>query len=150
MWLQASLMVVNSFLISAFEETCKLQSFLMMVHVFVTINTVCIYCFISIIINFFCFQTRIVAKVTMSNKASGSNSMSIQSSGSKSINVADHNGELFLEQLDTGVSGTIVVMISRMWDVNATSGRYLSTDFVVSDAKVSKHTFTIMHIEWGY
>lgn len=75
----------------------------------------------------------------MSNKASGSNSMSIQSSGSKSIHVADHNGELFLEQLETGISGTIVVMISRMWDVNAVTGRYLSTDFVVSDAKVSKH-----------
>ena len=75
----------------------------------------------------------------MSNKASGSSSKSIQSSGSKSIHVADNNGELFLEQLDAGVSGAIVVMICRMWDVNAVSGRYLSTDFVVSDARVSKY-----------
>lgn len=77
---------------------------------------------------------RIAAKVTMCNKASGSSSKSIKSSG-KSIHVADHNGDLFLEQLDAGVSGAIVVMICRMWDVNAVSGRYLSTDFVVSDAR---------------
>ncbi|KAL6522924.1 hypothetical protein OROHE_016771 [Orobanche hederae] len=68
----------------------------------------------------------------MSNKASGSRS----ASGGKSIQFADDNCSLFLEQLDTGVSGTIVVMICRIWDVNATTGRYLSTDFVVCDAKV--------------
>ena len=73
----------------------------------------------------------------MYNKAWGS--MSIHSLGSKSIHVADHNGDLFLEQLDAGVSGIIVVMICRMWYVNAVSGRYLSTDFVVSDAGVSKY-----------
>ncbi|KAL6587669.1 hypothetical protein OROMI_000647 [Orobanche minor] len=33
------------------------------------------------------------------------------------------------------VTGTIEVMICRMWDVNTITGRYLSTDFVVSDAK---------------
>ncbi|KAL6559239.1 hypothetical protein OROHE_006608 [Orobanche hederae] len=69
----------------------------------------------------------------MSNKASGS----MSASGGKSIQFADDNCSLFLEQLDTGVSGTIVVMICRIWDVNATTGRYLSTDFVVCDAKVS-------------
>ena len=69
----------------------------------------------------------------MSNKASGSRS----ASGSKSIQFADDNGSLFLEQLDTDVSGTIVVMICRIWDVNARTGRYLSTDFVVCDEKVS-------------
>nr|GEZ16097.1 hypothetical protein [Tanacetum cinerariifolium] len=42
---------------------------------------------------------------------------------------------LFLYQLDVDVSGTIVVMISRMWDVNAITWCYLSTDFVFSDSK---------------
>ncbi|GKC16451.1 reverse transcriptase domain-containing protein [Tanacetum coccineum] len=43
--------------------------------------------------------------------------------------------ELLLNQLDLGVTGTIVVMICRMWDVNAATGRYLSTNFIVSDTK---------------
>ena len=77
------------------------------------------------------------SKVNMSNIASGSKS----ASGSMSIQFAEHNDNLFLEQLDTGVSSTIVVMICRMWDVNTTTGRYLSTDFVVSDAKVSYKYF---------
>ena len=72
-------------------------------------------------------------KINMSNKASGSNSAPV----SNSLQLDDHNGVLFLEQLDTGVSGSIVVMICRMWDVNTTTGRYLSTDFVACDAKVS-------------
>ncbi|GJZ33286.1 ATP-dependent DNA helicase PIF1-like protein [Tanacetum coccineum] len=42
---------------------------------------------------------------------------------------------LFLDQLDVDVTGTIVVMIGRVWDVNAVTGRYLSTNFVVSDSK---------------
>nr|GEY36748.1 hypothetical protein [Tanacetum cinerariifolium]GEY36764.1 hypothetical protein [Tanacetum cinerariifolium] len=42
---------------------------------------------------------------------------------------------LFLDQLELDVTGTIVVMIGRIWDVNAITGRYLSTDFVVSDSK---------------
>ena len=71
----------------------------------------------------------------MSNKASGSKS----ASGGKSIQFADENGDVFLEHLDTGVSGSIVVMICRIWDVNARTGWYLSTDFIVSDAKVSKN-----------
>ncbi|GKB84180.1 replication protein A 70 kDa DNA-binding subunit C-like protein [Tanacetum coccineum] len=44
---------------------------------------------------------------------------------------------LFLDQLEVDVTGTIVVMIGRVWDVNAATGRYLSTNFVVSDSKVS-------------
>ncbi|GJU89419.1 replication protein A 70 kDa DNA-binding subunit C-like protein [Tanacetum coccineum] len=43
--------------------------------------------------------------------------------------------DLFLDQLRVDVTGTIIVMIGRVWDVSAVSGRYLSTDFVVSDAK---------------
>ncbi|GJR97083.1 hypothetical protein Tco_0269257 [Tanacetum coccineum] len=42
---------------------------------------------------------------------------------------------LFLDQLEVDLTGTIVVMIGRVWDVNAVTGRYLSTDFVVSDSK---------------
>ncbi|GJT97617.1 replication protein A 70 kDa DNA-binding subunit C-like protein [Tanacetum coccineum] len=42
---------------------------------------------------------------------------------------------LLLDQLDVDVTGTIVVMVERVWDVNAVTGRYLSTDFVVSDSK---------------
>nr|GEV04418.1 hypothetical protein [Tanacetum cinerariifolium] len=45
---------------------------------------------------------------------------------------------LFMEQLEVDVAGTIVVMIGRVWDVNAIIGRYLSTDFVVSDSKGNK------------
>ncbi|GJR01605.1 DNA helicase PIF1, ATP-dependent [Tanacetum coccineum] len=37
---------------------------------------------------------------------------------------------LFLDQLGVDVTGTIVVMIGRVWDVNVVTGRYLSTDFV--------------------
>ncbi|GKB10344.1 ribonuclease H-like domain-containing protein [Tanacetum coccineum] len=45
------------------------------------------------------------------------------------------NPELFLDELDVGVTEMIVVMVCRMWDVNTITGRYLSTDFVVSDVK---------------
>nr|GEY18006.1 hypothetical protein [Tanacetum cinerariifolium] len=44
---------------------------------------------------------------------------------------------LFMDQLEVDVTGTIVMMIGSVWDVNAITGRYLSTDFVVSDSKVS-------------
>ncbi|GJR54796.1 reverse transcriptase domain-containing protein [Tanacetum coccineum] len=39
--------------------------------------------------------------------------------------------QLFLENLELGVTVTIVLMFCRMWDVYAATGRYLSTDFVV-------------------
>nr|GEZ54523.1 hypothetical protein [Tanacetum cinerariifolium] len=42
---------------------------------------------------------------------------------------------LFMDQLEVDVTCTIVVMIGSVWDVNAITGRYLSTDFVVSDSK---------------
>ncbi|GJS60912.1 hypothetical protein Tco_0655696 [Tanacetum coccineum] len=44
---------------------------------------------------------------------------------------------LFLDQLEVDVTSTIVVMIRRVWDVNAVTRQYLSMDFVVSDSKVS-------------
>nr|GEV49119.1 reverse transcriptase domain-containing protein [Tanacetum cinerariifolium] len=40
-----------------------------------------------------------------------------------------------LDQQELRVTGTIGVMIYRMWDVNSATGRYLSTDFIVSDEK---------------
>nr|GEW14835.1 hypothetical protein [Tanacetum cinerariifolium] len=40
-------------------------------------------------------------------------------------------------ELTVDVTGTIVVLIERVWDVNAITERYLSTDFVVSDSKVT-------------
>ena len=38
--------------------------------------------------------------------------------------------------LKEGIDGPVVVMICRTWDVHNINGRYLSTDFVVSDEKV--------------
>ncbi|GJW72188.1 reverse transcriptase domain-containing protein [Tanacetum coccineum] len=49
--------------------------------------------------------------------------------------VSEAISELFLDQLRLDVTGTIIVMVGRMWDVIAVTSRYLSTDFVVSDAK---------------
>lgn len=43
---------------------------------------------------------------------------------------------MFLDELKLDETGTIVVMLCRMWDINAPSGRYLSADFLVSDSKV--------------
>ncbi|GKF00602.1 reverse transcriptase domain-containing protein, partial [Tanacetum coccineum] len=45
------------------------------------------------------------------------------------------NSELFFDQLGLDLTGTIIVMLGRMWDVSSVTGRYLSTDFVMSDAK---------------
>ncbi|GKA65300.1 retrovirus-related pol polyprotein from transposon TNT 1-94 [Tanacetum coccineum] len=54
---------------------------------------------------------------------------------STSTSVARNETELLLNQLDLRVTGTIVVMVCRMWDVHAATRRYLSTDLIVSDAK---------------
>ena len=43
---------------------------------------------------------------------------------------------MFLDELKLDETGTIIVMLFRMWDINAPSGLYLSTDFLVSDSKV--------------
>nr|GEW88215.1 hypothetical protein [Tanacetum cinerariifolium] len=61
--------------------------------------------------------------------------------------------ELFLDQLQVDVTGTIVVMIGRKWDVNAVTGRYLSTNFMVSDVKMllatSQTNHSIIVTLWG-
>ncbi|GKB83428.1 ATP-dependent DNA helicase PIF1-like protein [Tanacetum coccineum] len=51
-----------------------------------------------------------------------------------STSTTSNSKPLMLDQLELGVTGTIVVMICRMWDVNFATGRYLST-FIVSDEK---------------
>nr|GFA07673.1 hypothetical protein [Tanacetum cinerariifolium] len=52
------------------------------------------------------------------------------------MSAARNQTELLLNQLDLGVTGTIMVVICRMWDINVATGRYLSTDFIVSDTKI--------------
>nr|GEV80195.1 hypothetical protein [Tanacetum cinerariifolium] len=48
---------------------------------------------------------------------------------------SESNSEIVLDQLGLNLTGTIIMMLGRMWDVSAVTGRYLSIDFVVSDAK---------------
>lgn len=56
------------------------------------------------------------------------NIMAIEIGGPKAV--------MFLDELKLDETGTIIVMLCRMWDINASSGQYLSTDFLVSDSKV--------------
>nr|GEU34558.1 hypothetical protein [Tanacetum cinerariifolium] len=41
------------------------------------------------------------------------------------------NHKVFLDDLNVGVTETIVLIFGRKWDVNTVTGRYLSTDFMV-------------------
>nr|GFB46807.1 hypothetical protein [Tanacetum cinerariifolium] len=68
----------------------------------------------------------------MWNKSAGSKSATKVIKKSESLQPKPH---LFLDQLEVDVTGTIVVMIGRVLDVNAITERYLSTDFVVYDSK---------------
>ncbi|GJZ27241.1 hypothetical protein Tco_0571494 [Tanacetum coccineum] len=52
-----------------------------------------------------------------------------------SVGISGTKLDLFLDQLCVDVTGTIIVMIGHVWDVSGVSGRYLSTDFVMCDAK---------------
>ncbi|GJX80268.1 replication protein A 70 kDa DNA-binding subunit C-like protein [Tanacetum coccineum] len=61
--------------------------------------------------------------------------MSNKAAENMSSEVAQSKTDLFLDDLVVGVTGTIVVMVCKIWDVNAVTGRYLSTDFVMCDAK---------------
>ncbi|GKA84140.1 nucleic acid-binding, OB-fold protein [Tanacetum coccineum] len=51
--------------------------------------------------------------------------------------IATVDPQLFLDTLEVGVTGTIILMVCQMWDVYAATGRYLSTDFIVCDSKGS-------------
>ncbi|KAL6542525.1 hypothetical protein OROMI_024127 [Orobanche minor] len=42
---------------------------------------------------------------------------------------------VFLDQLALTVTGPIIAMVCRTWDINAITGRYLSTGFLISDGK---------------
>ena len=56
--------------------------------------------------------------------------------------IGSPKSEMFLDELKLEASGTIVVMLCRAWDANAsTNGRYLGTNFLVSDAKVYSSSF---------
>ncbi|GJS91797.1 reverse transcriptase domain-containing protein [Tanacetum coccineum] len=52
-----------------------------------------------------------------------------------SVRISGTKLDLFLDQLCVDVTGTIIVMIGRVWDASGVSDRYLSTDFVMCDAK---------------
>ncbi|GKG16218.1 hypothetical protein Tco_0358541, partial [Tanacetum coccineum] len=57
---------------------------------------------------------------------------------SKAVGMAESSQtkpHLFLDELEVDVTGTIVVMIGRVWDVNVVTGRYLSTDLVIFDSR---------------
>ena len=55
------------------------------------------------------------------------------------VKTGNPNSQMFLDELKLDSTGTIVAMLCRIWDVNAsTNGRYLGTEFLVSDAKVCK------------
>nr|GEX40805.1 hypothetical protein [Tanacetum cinerariifolium] len=41
------------------------------------------------------------------------------------------NSELFLDQLGQDLTGIIILMLGKMWDVSAVTDRYLSTNFIV-------------------
>ncbi|GJS23495.1 DNA helicase PIF1, ATP-dependent [Tanacetum coccineum] len=71
----------------------------------------------------------------MSIKSGGTNSVSKDAGMAESSQTKPH---LFLDELEMDVTGTIFVMIGRVWDVNAVTGRYLSTDFVVTDSRELK------------
>nr|GEX99089.1 hypothetical protein [Tanacetum cinerariifolium] len=68
-----------------------------------------------------------------------------ESNQDMSAKVSDTKVDLFLDQLQVDVIGIIVVMIGSMWDVSADTGRYLSMNFVVSDAKGPSIRVTL----WG-
>nr|GEU81531.1 hypothetical protein [Tanacetum cinerariifolium] len=88
-------------------------------------------------VNNACTTSDIESKQAMSDKAPGgkASNTKIERKHVMLWKVRKANVELFLDQLQVGMTGTIVLMIGRKWDVSAVNGRCLSTDFVVSDAK---------------
>ncbi|GJT74044.1 reverse transcriptase domain-containing protein [Tanacetum coccineum] len=57
-----------------------------------------------------------------------------------STSTTSNSEPLMLDQLELRVTGTIVVMICRKWDVNSATIQHLSTDFIVSDEKMDGDT----------
>ncbi|GJT68376.1 zinc finger, CCHC-type containing protein [Tanacetum coccineum] len=56
---------------------------------------------------------------------------------------AKSKSQMFLDELEVGATGSMIVMVCWIWNVNVVSGRYLSTDFVISDAKPNKDVLRI-------
>ncbi|GKE76712.1 hypothetical protein Tco_1542832 [Tanacetum coccineum] len=67
---------------------------------------------------------------------------------STSMSAARNQIDLLMSQLDLGVTGTIVVMICRMWDVHAATGRYLSIDLIISDTKAYSEGNIAHNFSW--
>ncbi|XP_035845903.1 uncharacterized protein LOC110943712 [Helianthus annuus] len=42
---------------------------------------------------------------------------------------------MFLSELREGSTGPIMIMVCRKWDVTSVNGRYMSTDYIVTDIK---------------
>ncbi|MFS7981212.1 hypothetical protein Hanom_Chr10g00948321 [Helianthus anomalus] len=59
-----------------------------------------------------------------------SNSVNMNTSGS------GVGCQMALADLREGSTGPITDMVCRKWDVTSVNGRYMSTDYVVSDKKV--------------
>ncbi|GKA40198.1 DNA helicase PIF1, ATP-dependent [Tanacetum coccineum] len=57
------------------------------------------------------------------------------------------NSELFLDQLGLDLTGIIILMLGRMWDVSSVTGRYLSTDFVVVRCKGGIYSVKIFTVK---
>ncbi|GJR75503.1 hypothetical protein Tco_0087868 [Tanacetum coccineum] len=68
----------------------------------------------------------------MSTKSEGTNSVSKAAGMAESSQTKPY---LFLNELEVDVTGMIVMMIGRVWDVNVVTGRYLRTNLVVSDSR---------------
>nr|GEW37113.1 hypothetical protein [Tanacetum cinerariifolium] len=66
----------------------------------------------------------------MSTKPAGT-SLSTKIADMAALSHSNH--PLFLDELEVDATGSIIAMVGRVWDVNATTGLYLSMDFVVSD-----------------
>ncbi|GJV60884.1 ATP-dependent DNA helicase PIF1-like protein [Tanacetum coccineum] len=59
--------------------------------------------------------------------------------------------ELYLDELTHGVTGMIIMMICRSWDVHTITGRYASTYFVMFDAKGNAiHSFTKANVAHNF
>ncbi|GJX68871.1 hypothetical protein Tco_0304598 [Tanacetum coccineum] len=69
----------------------------------------------------------------MSGGGSSSNKATLNESASAKELKSD--SPLFLVKLQVGMTGIIFVMLGRTWDVSVVTGRYLSTNMVVSDVR---------------
>ncbi|KAL6568816.1 hypothetical protein OROHE_003557 [Orobanche hederae] len=70
--------------------------------------------------------------------------MTHQAAESATLGVPLTKRDMYLDELGIGVTGTIVFMVCRVWDVTAVTGRYLSTDFIVYDSKPNKDQYRII------